>query len=124
MAPGYHNHSISQREGACGTEHPQTSSAHEIGETAEILNVTFVAHGVQLIDPAAVTNNDPTKAAELAEFHRRVETLPPDQREVIDLFWYQGLDRAEVALTLGVSEKTISRRWRDLRMKLADWISG
>jgi RNA polymerase sigma factor (sigma-70 family) len=75
------------------------------------------------VEMATAGEEGPLTAAARLEFHERVETLATDDRELIDMFWYQGLTRGEVAGALGVSEKTVSRRWRDLRMKLADWLT-
>ena len=61
---------------------------------------------------------DPSRLAEWTEFHRQVEALPPELKEVVDLVWYQGLEQQEAATLLGVSSKTVSRRWREARLTL------
>jgi RNA polymerase sigma-70 factor (ECF subfamily) len=48
---------------------------------------------------------------EWGEFHRQVEGLPEEEREVVDLHFYQGLAKAEAAELLGVDVRTIQRRW-------------
>ncbi len=63
---------------------------------------------------------DPAALAEWAEFHQRVETLPLELREVVDLLWYQELTQDEAAELLGTSSKTVSRRWREARLMLAE----
>ena len=59
-----------------------------------------------------------------AEFHRHVEALPGEERELFDLLWYQGLAQAEAAEILQVSERTIKRRWRAARLHLHDALNG
>jgi RNA polymerase sigma-70 factor (ECF subfamily) len=51
-------------------------------------------------------------------FHEQVADLPKEEREVMDLVFYQGLTHQEAAAVLGVSESTVFRRWTDARLKL------
>lgn len=67
---------------------------------------------------------DPSHLAQWSEFHQKVRELPDEEREVIDLYWYQGLTQAETARILGVHEKAVSRRWLSARLKLAQWLPG
>lgn len=60
----------------------------------------------------------PERLASWSEFHRHAEELPDDQREVFDLIWYQGMTHAEAAGVLGVSTKTIQRRWHAACLRL------
>ncbi len=53
-----------------------------------------------------------------SEFHERVLALPPKLREVVELIFYQGLTQKTVAEILGVSEKTVRRRWYQARLLL------
>ncbi len=53
-----------------------------------------------------------------AEFHESVESLSGDLTEVVDLIWYQELSQAEVAELLGVSVRTVQRRWMQARLEL------
>lgn len=64
------------------------------------------------------TTHEPSRLAAWAEFHARVASLPPEQRDVFDLVWYQGLTQAEAAGLLGVSEPTVKRRWLAARLRL------
>jgi RNA polymerase sigma-70 factor (ECF subfamily) len=45
------------------------------------------------------------------EFHRKIDELPKEEREVVDLHFYQGLTKAEVAELLGVHVRTVHRLW-------------
>jgi RNA polymerase sigma-70 factor (ECF subfamily) len=53
-------------------------------------------------------------------FHQAVEVLPEDEREVINLLWYEGLPQEQAAAVLGVSLRTMKRRWQAARMRLAE----
>jgi RNA polymerase sigma-70 factor (ECF subfamily) len=66
------------------------------------------------------TTHDPAKLARWTELHERIDSLPAELREVFDLRWYQELTHDEAATVLGVSSKTISRRWRDARVLVHD----
>ncbi len=70
----------------------------------------------------ADTNLDPSHLAQWSEFHEKVRELPDEEREVVDLYWYQGLTQAETAGILGVHEKAVSRRWISARLKLSEWL--
>jgi RNA polymerase sigma factor (sigma-70 family) len=65
---------------------------------------------------------DPSHLAQWSEFHQKVRELPDEEREVVDLYWYQGLTQAETARVLGVHEKAVSRRWLSARLKLSEWL--
>lgn len=68
-----------------------------------------------------------TEASRLAawgEFHERIGTLPEEEREIFDLLWYQGLSQAEAAELLGVSERTVKRRWQAARLRLHEALHG
>jgi RNA polymerase sigma factor (sigma-70 family) len=66
---------------------------------------------------------DPSKLAMWTEFHRKVEGLPADEREVVDLHWYQGLSQAEVAKILSIQQRQVSRLWVRAIRKLPDCVS-
>lgn len=54
---------------------------------------------------------EPSRLAMWTEFHRQIDSLPEEEKEVFDLLWYQGLKQAEAAQILGASERTLQRRW-------------
>jgi RNA polymerase sigma-70 factor (ECF subfamily) len=62
---------------------------------------------------------DPAILAEWAELHDHIAQLPDEEREVIDLHWYHGLSQREAADLLGISLKTVKRRWVAARARLA-----
>ena len=49
------------------------------------------------------------------QFHAAVEALADEQREVFKLIWYLGLDQQSAADTLGMSLRTLARRWQEAR---------
>lgn len=75
-------------------------------------------------DQADSVGDDPGRLAAWAEFHRQIELLPDEEREVFDLLWYQGLSQAEAGRLLQVSERTIKRRWQSARHVLAAKLHG
>jgi len=52
------------------------------------------------------------------DFQLKAEQLPPEQAEVFDLIWYHGKTIKEVAALIGVSERTVKRRWVKAREAL------
>jgi RNA polymerase sigma factor (sigma-70 family) len=49
------------------------------------------------------------------QFHSAMEALPEEQREVFKLVWYLGLDQQAAADALGISVRTLARRWQEAR---------
>lgn len=82
-------------------------------------------HGTNL-GPAVVGEGEgevaavaPELEAELeraAAFHKAVEELPAEEREVVGLIYYHDWPKADVANLFGVSERTV-RRWFDSAME-------
>ena len=70
-------------------------------------------------DEVAVGGDDPAVLVEWAELHDHVAQLPDEEREVMDLHWYHDLSQKEVAALLGVSERTVKRRWVAAKARLA-----
>lgn len=64
-------------------------------------------------------DEDPANLAAWAEFHEQVDRLPDEEREMFDLLWYQELSQGEAATLLGISERTVKRRWVAARLKLS-----
>jgi RNA polymerase sigma-70 factor (ECF subfamily) len=72
----------------------------------------------------ADTTHEPSRLAVWSEFHQHVEALPPEEREVFDLIWYQGIPQGEAAALLGLSERTLKRRWWSARQRLHQALEG
>lgn len=67
---------------------------------------------------------EPSNLAEWCEFHRHIDELPGEEREVIDLLFYQGLTQAEAAIILNVTVRTVQRRWQSALLKLHRLLKG
>jgi RNA polymerase sigma-70 factor (ECF subfamily) len=79
--------------------------------------------------PAALSNKadstmEPDRLAIWTEFHRRIDALPEEEREMFDVLWYQGLTQGEAATLLGISLATLKRRWQSARLRLHDMLQG
>jgi RNA polymerase sigma-70 factor (ECF subfamily) len=53
-----------------------------------------------------------------------VEHLPEQERQLVELLWYQGLEQQEVAKVLDVCERTVRRRWRSAKLRLYELLDG
>jgi RNA polymerase sigma-70 factor (ECF subfamily) len=63
--------------------------------------------------------------AQWTELHQQINAMPDEERELVDLLFYQGLTQAEAAEVLNVSVRTIQRRWHALLCKLHGiWFGG
>jgi RNA polymerase sigma factor (sigma-70 family) len=68
---------------------------------------------------SADCRDEPATLLEWTEFHELVESLPAEEREIVDLLWYQQLTQEQAAALLGVTARTVRRRWQDARYKLS-----
>jgi RNA polymerase sigma factor (sigma-70 family) len=66
----------------------------------------------------------PETLASWAEFHEQVDQLPDDEREVFQLVWYSGTTQKEAAKLLGISERTVLRRYCRARLHLRNTLHG
>jgi RNA polymerase sigma-70 factor (ECF subfamily) len=93
-------------------------------EAAKSKMVTFVpGHSPEGNEPSDGVG-EPRDLLEWAEFHERVEALPDDEREVIDLLFYQGLNQPDAAAVLHVPLRTLKRRWQKIRLSLREAMEG
>lgn len=68
-------------------------------------------------EPADV-RHEPSSLAQWTELHESIGSLPEEERDVVDLLFYQGLSQAEAAEVLAISLRTVQRRWHDALCKL------
>jgi RNA polymerase sigma-70 factor (ECF subfamily) len=68
--------------------------------------------------------HEPASLAVWREFHERVRELPPEELEVVDLLYYQELTQAEAAALLGVTVRTVQRRWQSALLRLNGMLKG
>jgi RNA polymerase sigma-70 factor (ECF subfamily) len=69
-------------------------------------------------------SHEPSALAAWCEFHRQVSELPADEREVVNLLYYQELKQAEAAALLNVTVRTVQRRWQSALLKLHQILKG
>jgi len=69
-------------------------------------------------------SHEPSQMAAWAEFHEHAGSLPDELGEVFDLIFYQGLSHAEAAALLGISTKTVQRRWQEGCLRLHTALGG
>lgn len=62
--------------------------------------------------------DEPEDLAAWSRFHAQIGKLPADELEVFDLVYYQGLTQEEAARVLGISLRTLKRRWQAARLRL------
>jgi RNA polymerase sigma-70 factor (ECF subfamily) len=99
---------------------PEGTGAHHASVPAGEAESGREAPGYDKADSAA----GPDQLALWSEFHAQVEQLPEEEKEVFDLLWYQGLPQAEAAAVLGISERTLKRRWQAARLRLHEAMHG
>lgn len=77
-----------------------------------------------LVDIPAPFADDPDAIVALDEALTRFATLDPDNARIVELRWFGGLDVAETAAALGISDRTVERGFRAalawLRQRLAN----
>jgi RNA polymerase sigma factor (sigma-70 family) len=79
---------------------------------------------IQLLLTGDAQSSEPTKAAEPCDadlwvrFHKAVDRLPNEEREVVGLIFYHGWTQRAIANLLKVDERTIRRRWASARHHL------
>ncbi|MCE9560820.1 MAG: sigma-70 family RNA polymerase sigma factor [Planctomycetes bacterium] len=72
------------------------------------------------VDAEADPATGPATQAQWQEFHELVAKLPDEERQVFDLIFYQGLSQEDAGKVLGISERTVKRRWREARLSLQE----
>jgi RNA polymerase sigma factor (sigma-70 family) len=48
--------------------------------------------------------------------------LPPSEKQVFELYYYNGLTQVEAAAILGLHPKRVSRLWLQATSRLAEWL--
>jgi RNA polymerase sigma-70 factor (ECF subfamily) len=67
---------------------------------------------------------EPSALAGWCEFHEQVRRLPEEEREVVDLLFYQELGQPAAAALLGVTVRTVQRRWQSALLRLNGMLKG
>jgi RNA polymerase sigma factor (sigma-70 family) len=91
----------------------------------------FAARGAdrRLADPGTADFGEeggegPAEVELWVRFHAAVDALPAEEREAFGLLFYNGHTRAEAALLLGVSERTVYRWWAAACERLVERLGG
>jgi RNA polymerase sigma factor (sigma-70 family) len=79
--------------------------------------------GSRLAQVADATGR-PESLEDWVAFHEAVDRLPEEEREVVNLLWYDNRTHAQAANTLGIATKTIQRRWASARLIIRDVLGG
>lgn len=69
-------------------------------------------------------NSEPNTIEAWAKFHEIIEGLSEQEREVVNLLWYEEMSQPEAAEVLGISLATLKRRWQSARIRLSDTLDG
>lgn len=67
----------------------------------------------------AAPGGDVSRVGLAIDLLEAMETLPEEEREVVELLFFYGYTQPEAAEIVGVHEDTIKRRWSKARIKLA-----
>ena len=67
---------------------------------------------------------EPTDLEKWNRFHSIIEHLPKEQIEVVNLLFYEDLTQDEAAEVLGISVRTLKRRWQTAKLKLYEVLSS
>jgi RNA polymerase sigma-70 factor (ECF subfamily) len=76
------------------------------------------ANSQHALDRVPDETADPEELERWRAFHEEVARLPSEQREIVDLVFYQGWTQVEAAEFLGVTERTVRSRWKRALLKL------
>ena len=66
----------------------------------------------------------PAEISQWSELHEAIEQLPAEQKEVVELLFYNGLSQDEAAELIGVSTRTVKRYWRNAKLSLFEQFDG
>ncbi|GIW81766.1 MAG: hypothetical protein KatS3mg105_3573 [Gemmatales bacterium] len=80
--------------------------------------------GAALENRPPADQDEPSSIAEWTEFHEIIDKLPEEDREMFNLLFYQGLSQEEAAAILGLSVRTVKRRWQQARLHLRERLRG
>lgn len=97
-------------EGAASRHHTDDVSASE--------------DGLHHVERSAIDQREPASLKDWSDFHEAVQRLPSAEREVFELYWYEGMDQKAIATLLGVTDRTIKNRWRQAKLLLQQMLNG
>ncbi len=97
---------------------------HDLARQAAAARSITSIDGLPPEDEPGATAGEPSDVAEWSEFHKRIEALPDEEREMFDLLLYEGMSQLEAAALLQTSVRTVKRRWQSARLRLRDALRG
>lgn len=62
--------------------------------------------------------SNPDDLERWTQLHLLASAMPRILRDVFDLLWYEDLDQITAAELLGITTRTLQRRWREARVRL------
>lgn len=69
---------------------------------------------------AVASARQPDDFDQWVTFHEAVSRLPAEHREIVNLLFYEGLRQDEASRVLGVSIRTLKRRWQETKLLLSE----
>ena len=75
-------------------------------------------------DAADDEAGSPNEITQWSELHEAIDALPPEQKEVVELLFYNGLSQDETAKIIGVSVRSVKRYWRSAKLRLFELFDG
>jgi RNA polymerase sigma-70 factor (ECF subfamily) len=99
---------------------PESYAAHQ-GTNAIPGKGSDAGQIVERIEDAATTASSLDR---WTRFHRAIDELPADLREVFQLVWFMHADQKTIAATIGCSERTVKARWRAARLAIRSALDG
>jgi RNA polymerase sigma-70 factor (ECF subfamily) len=78
----------------------------------------------EVIGRKAASAGGPATLSDRSDLLQAAKRLPPEERKVFDLLWHHGLTQRQIAKQLGVSVRTVRRRWEAVRRALHDACHG
>lgn len=95
---------------------PRGLGRHHKTEARSSSNGDELAQGYE----AVAAESDSIDSLQMGAFHEAVSELGAEEKEVFELVFYQGMSQADVAELLGVSDRTIKRRFRTAKLNLSE----
>jgi RNA polymerase sigma-70 factor (ECF subfamily) len=103
--------------------HYQGPQGHGANHASVFADPAMLANPGAVLDPAD-QGGDGNEVELWAAFHAAVESLPPEEREVVGLTFYHGWTQVEIATLFQVDERTVRRRWRSACQRLSERLHG
>ena len=79
----------------------------------------FVWNGMNdILNQVTDPYSGPVNNLDWVEFFELLEMLPQENREISDLIWLQGINQKQTAMILGISLRTVIRRWIKTKLEI------